>query len=76
LTLEIYHNELFSWEVDMNDSSFTHGELLQRYDDQVHFYDLIVNWVNELHSHFLASMGHMWLVYALEHLKVFLKETS
>jgi hypothetical protein len=43
----------------MNDSSFNQGELLQRYDDQVHFYDLIVNWVNELHSHFLVSMGHI-----------------
>jgi hypothetical protein len=38
----------------MNDLGFTLGEMLEKYDDLVHFYGVIMEWVNKLHPHFLV----------------------
>jgi hypothetical protein len=42
-TLKNYPSELFLLDVDMNDSNFTQGEMVQGYFGLVHFEGLIMN---------------------------------
>lgn len=44
---------MFLLDVDMNDSNFTQGEMVQGYSDLVHFGGLIVNWMVKLNPSFI-----------------------
>lgn len=44
---------MFLLDVDMNDSNFTQGEMVQGCSGLVHFEGLIVNWMVELNPGFI-----------------------
>jgi len=45
---------LFLLDVEMNDSNFTQGEIVQGYSGLVHFEGLIVNWMVKLNPSFIV----------------------
>ncbi len=49
-----YPSGLFLLDVDMTDSNFTQGEMVQAYDALVHFEGLIVNWIVKLNPNFIV----------------------